>query len=228
MTTFMAKILTACRSRLAPYVAGTLVVLVVLFLLLHAACPGQSNPPAPAPPAAEERHETAVAAKGEAMAYHKVKVAQDPALQAAREETARVKAALAQALLALQQAAPGPAHVGAEAQALEECLETTQAQDRKADLLEAQLGTVTAEAEASTRAAAGFEQEAAALRKAIQPARPTAVGGIWNPSDQTYGLFLERDVWRLRVGVDLVQQRAPILAGGAVHVTTQVRFGFTF
>lgn len=231
-TTFTEKILTVFASQAKPYLIGAAGLVLALAGLFLWKGTGHKALAIVAPPAAVEHHDPAVEAKGEAKAQHQVRVARDPALDAARQETAQAKAELAQALEALRLAGLTPAPATPDdlkGAALEKCIETTQAQDRKAGLLEAQLTTVTAEAEAQGRAAAAFEQEALVLRKvAAKPIYHRSAGLIWNPQDQTHGLFIEQDLWRVRLGADLVQQRLPAEAGGRFKWSAQVRAGFCF
>lgn len=230
--TFMDSILTAFRSQAKPYLIGAGVLVASLGLILPFACrvKGKSAPVAP-PPVAVKHHDEAVEAKGEQKALHQVRVAADPALQASRQETAQAKADLAKVLEALRQAGLTPAPATPDdlkGKALEACIETTQAQDRKAALLEGQLATATAEADASTRAASSFEQEALVLRKGLKPVYTRALGALWNPSDKTWGLSGSQDLGRIRIGAEVFQQRLPVLAGGNVKWASQVRVEWRF
>ncbi len=55
-----------------------------------------------------------------------------------------------------------------------------------------------------------------------------AAGPSWNPSDRTYGAWVERDAGPLRFGADLYQVREPIAAGGRLSVAGMIRIGIRF
>lgn len=55
-----------------------------------------------------------------------------------------------------------------------------------------------------------------------------AAGGSWNPSDRTYGAWLERDLGPLRLGADLHQVREPVTTGGRVTWAGMIRAGIRF
>ena len=229
MRTFISKTLMAFPFLKMPWAIGAIGFAVVLVLVGLCSGPCRVTTKPPIPPKAILAHDAGVEAKGEAKAHTQIAMKRDPALQAARAELVRIKAELAQALAAIPQPAAGPAPANPTAQALVKCLEVNQAQDRKSGLLEDQLATRTAEADALGRAAAAFEQEALVLRKGIKPVYTRAVGGIWNPGDQTYGVCFEQDVGpRLRIGADVFQQRLPAPAGGSIKWAAQLRALYRF
>ncbi len=55
-----------------------------------------------------------------------------------------------------------------------------------------------------------------------------AAGGSWNPQDHTYGGFVDRDFAFVRVGAEILQQRAPVVAGGGITWATQIKVGIRF
>jgi hypothetical protein len=183
---------------------------------------------APAPPQAAKNHDAGMEAVGEAKAHAQVAQARDLELQAARAKVLTLEAALATFRAKAPEApSSGLAVPDQRDQVILKQDGVIQAQDDRADLLEAQVATRTAEALASDQASVAFRLEGEALRKSLRPIHTRALGGIWNPADQTYGVFYEQDVWRVRLGVDVLQQRLPVQAGGGVHNTVQVRAGFT-
>lgn len=175
---------------------------------------------------AEVHDVAAVSDLGEAKAQ--AQIAQDrlPELQAARDQVASLKAQLAEALKSREPGQKAPA--APDAVVIQDQGRVIQAQDRKADLLEAQLSTVAAENKANHAAALEFQAEAKTLQKAAAPAPTRALGVLWNPADQTYGVCFDQDVWRLRLGVDVMQQRLPVQAGGSVKVAAALRVQFRF
>jgi hypothetical protein len=59
------------------------------------------------------------------------------------------------------------------------------------------------------------------------PARPLrwAAGGLYNPTDRTYGAFIDRDLGPLRVGAELFQVRSAVYGvTWAGHVRLGIRF----
>jgi hypothetical protein len=69
---------------------------------------------------------------------------------------------------------------------------------------------------------------AAELRKAIHPDYHRAVGLLWAPGQQAAGIFVEQDLYRVRVGVLVVQQGLPALAGGHNQTLAMVSAGWRF
>ena len=55
---------------------------------------------------------------------------------------------------------------------------------------------------------------------------PWAVGASYNPTNQTGGIWVERDIGRIRVGVDLNQSRPNLAAPMGTEV--RIRAGWTF
>jgi hypothetical protein len=55
-----------------------------------------------------------------------------------------------------------------------------------------------------------------------------AAGPSWNPSDRTFGAWIERDAGFLRLGADLYQVREPLVAGGRITWTGFIRVGIRF
>lgn len=58
------------------------------------------------------------------------------------------------------------------------------------------------------------------------PAKRWAAGLSWSPSERTSGVWIERDLWRVRVGLDIHQ--AGGLHTSASGVDARVRVGITF
>ena len=168
----------------------------------------------------------AVTDLGQAQALGQIAQDRAPELQAARNQVLSLKAQLAEALKSRQPGQNAPA--APDAVVIKDQGQVILAQDHKADLLEAQLGTVTAENQANHAAALNFQAETVTLKKEITPQLTRALGVIWNPADQTYGVCFDQDVWRLRLGVDVFQQRLPVLAGGNVKWTAALRAQFRF
>lgn len=67
----------------------------------------------------------------------------------------------------------------------------------------------------------------------VEPAAPApepkkwAAGVSWSPTHRTAGIWIERDIWRVRVGAELAQVRPLGLYGGA-DAELRVRAGWTF
>jgi hypothetical protein len=55
-----------------------------------------------------------------------------------------------------------------------------------------------------------------------------AAGCLWNPQDHTYGGFVDRDFAFIRLGAEVIQQRAPVIAGGGLTWGTQIKVGIRF
>ena len=67
----------------------------------------------------------------------------------------------------------------------------------------------------------------------VEAARPVrslkwAAGGLWNPSDRTWGAWVQRDLGPAVVGVDAFQLREPVTAGGASRWAAHLRLGIRF
>ena len=67
----------------------------------------------------------------------------------------------------------------------------------------------------------------------VETARPVrtmrwAAGGLWNPSDRTWGGWLQRDLGPAVVGLDAYQVREPVTVGGGTRWAAQVRLGIRF
>lgn len=67
----------------------------------------------------------------------------------------------------------------------------------------------------------------------VEAARPVrslrwAAGGLWNPSDRTWGAWLQRDLGPAVLGVDAFQVRDPATAGGATRWLAHLRLGVRF
>ena len=67
----------------------------------------------------------------------------------------------------------------------------------------------------------------------VETARPVrslrwAAGGLWNPSDRTWGAWLQRDLGPAVLGVDAFQVRDPAMAGGATRWLAHLRLGVRF
>lgn len=168
----------------------------------------------------------AVSDLGEAKAQAQIAQERFPELQAARDQVASLKTQLAAALKSREPGQKAPA--APDAEVIQDQGQVIQAQDHKADLLEAQLSTVEAENKANHAAALNFQAEAQTLQKAITPQPTRALGVLWNPADQTYGVCFDQDVGRLRLGVDVLQQRLPVQAGGNLKCTAALRVQFRF
>lgn len=61
---------------------------------------------------------------------------------------------------------------------------------------------------------------------AMESPRKWAAGLSYDPVRQTTGAWLERDLWRVRVGLDVNQTRQSI--GGPIGSEARLRVGFTF
>lgn len=55
-----------------------------------------------------------------------------------------------------------------------------------------------------------------------------AAGVSWSPTHRTAGIWVERDLWRVRLGAELAQTRPLGLYGGAVDTELRLRAGWTF
>jgi hypothetical protein len=66
--------------------------------------------------------------------------------------------------------------------------------------------------------------EAAVPQRALK----WAAGPSWNPSDRTFGAWIERDAGFLRLGADLYQVREPLAAGGRTTWAGFIRAGIRF
>ena len=66
--------------------------------------------------------------------------------------------------------------------------------------------------------------EAARLVRALR----WAAGGLWNPSDRTWGVWGQRDMGPAVVGLDAFQVREPMVVGGGTRWAAQVRLGLRF
>lgn len=199
-------------------------VLLVLAVLLGCtwSCLGR-RPGTAIPPKAEAHDRAGTLALGRGEALHQIAQARDPALQTARGRVATLEGQLASLKVSLAAIAhPDLAPVVVKQD------EVIQSQDHRAELLEAQLATRTAEADAKGTAAEAFRQETLVLRKALAPRPLRAAGVLWNPGDQTYGAWVDQEVGRVRIGFEVLQQRLPLQVGGNVKWAVQVRAGLTF
>ena len=55
-----------------------------------------------------------------------------------------------------------------------------------------------------------------------------AGGGLWNPSDRTWGAWVQRDLGPAVVGVDAFQVRDPVTVGGGTRWAAHLRLGLRF
>ena len=55
-----------------------------------------------------------------------------------------------------------------------------------------------------------------------------AGGGLWNPSDRTWGAWVQRDLGPAVVGVDAFQVREPVTVGGTARWAAHLRLGIRF
>lgn len=61
---------------------------------------------------------------------------------------------------------------------------------------------------------------------ALDEPKPWAAGLSYDPIKETPGVWVERDLWRVRLGLEVAQTRQQI--GGPAAVETRLRVGFTF
>jgi hypothetical protein len=94
--------------------------------------------------------------------------------------------------------------------------------------LKAQNAQLAQEAGAARQA---YQHEGAAageLGKAVHPNYTRAAGLVYGPGQQTYGLCADLDVSRVRLGVDLLAQQLPSMAGGRVQPLALIRAAWRF
>jgi hypothetical protein len=214
------------RLKLGFYVVVAAVLIVAGFWGWTRFRAHESSIPVPVP--AMEAHDAATESKGQGEVYAQIAQDRAPELQAAKTKVAALESELAAIRGSVMAGSSTPLPSDKLDQVIGKQDGVIHAQDTRADILEAQLGTVTAEAKAKGDSATAYQNEADALRKSIKPRYTRSLGGIWNPANSTYGVWAEQDIWRVRVGADVFQQRLSADAGGRTTWAAHVRVGWTF
>jgi len=102
------------------------------------------------------------------------------------------------------------------------------AQAKEITDLKAQNAQLTLEAGSYRQA---YRQDDAAvdeLGKAVHPNYTRAAGLVYGPGQQAYGVCVDQDISRVRLGVDVLAQQLPAMAGGRVTSLALIRAAWRF
>jgi hypothetical protein len=94
--------------------------------------------------------------------------------------------------------------------------------------LKAQNAELSLEAGAARQAYQHEEAATGEMGKAIHPNYTRAAGLVYGPGQQAYGVCVDQDISRVRLGVDVLAQQLPATAGGRLQALALVRAAWRF